>query len=456
MQDSPERWSAVAAKRPGLIAVVTVFFLLGAFVAFAAAESTAVAGAARVTAGAVVAQEGMAADVAAAPAMGAVVVVTPPMPEPPVLDVIEGIIGQDTTLYGSLRGQGISPEAIYVITRELTPYFDFRRARPGHRYRMTRDPAGQLVSFDYLTTPSSGYRLLRVGKGFEVERQEVELVPRSALIAGLVSSNLYDAIVGLGERGQLARDFADVFAWDVDFQRSVRTGDAFQIVYEKLHRIEQDGSETYQRPGRILAARFDGSLGRHTAVYFEPEPGRGGYYRTDGRSVEGEFLMSPLRHGRITSSFSAARHHPILKVTRPHHGIDYAAPSGTPVWAVAEGELIYRSRAGGFGNLVKVRHKNGYVSYYAHLSRYASGLPIGSRVQQKQVIGYVGSTGLATGPHVCFRVQKDGQYVNPARIRAGNRASVPAELMSTFSASRDMLLAELDGGAIYAAATAGR
>ncbi len=457
-EHSPKRLGAVAAKRLGPVAVVTVFFLLGAFVAFSAAESTAVAGATQVVsvAGAGASHEGVALDVAAAPAMGAVVAVTPPTPEPPALDVFEGIIGQDATLYSSLRGHGISPGAIHVITREMTPHFDFRHARPGHRYRLTRDPAGRLVSFDYLTTPSSGYRLLRVGKGFEVERQEVELVPRSALIAGLVASNLYDAIVGLGERGQLARDFADVFAWDIDFQRSVRSGDAFQIVYEKLHRIEQDGSETYQRPGRILAARFDGSSGRHTAIYFEAEPGRGGYYRTDGRSVEGEFLMSPLRHGRITSSFSAARRHPILKVTRPHPGIDYAAPSGTPVWAVAGGELIYRARAGGFGNLVKVRHKNGYVSYYAHLSRYASGLPVGSRVQQKQVIGYVGSTGLATGPHVCFRVQKDGQYVNPARLRSGSRASVPEELMPTFSASRDTLLAELDGGAIVATAMDGR
>ena len=195
------------------------------------------------------------------------------------LDVIEGLIGENATLYGSLRGHGISSQAIHVIAREMKPHFDFRRARPGHRYRMTRNPAGQLLSFDYLTTPTSGYRLLRVGEGFEVERQEVELVPRPALIAGLVASNLYNAIVGLGERGQLARDFADVFAWDIDFQRSVRSGDAFQIVYEKLHRIEQDGSETYQRPGRILAARFDGSSGRHTAIYFEAEPGRGGVRR---------------------------------------------------------------------------------------------------------------------------------------------------------------------------------
>jgi murein DD-endopeptidase MepM/ murein hydrolase activator NlpD len=445
----PERRRAIAVPRIALVAVVSGFFLLGALVAFSAADTLPAAGAGQTPAG----EQASSADVSAAPVVGAVVAARPPLPAPPPLEVIEGSIRGGATLAGLLDSQGVPAATVHVISREMRPHFDFRRARPGHTYRLARDTAGELVSFDYHTSPSSGYRLLRVGDGFEIERQEVELVPRPALIAGLVTSTLYGAVVELGEQGQLARDFADVFAWDIDFQRSVRPGDAFQIVYERLHRVEQDGSETYVRPGRILAARYDGTAGRHTAVYFEVDEGRGGYYRPDGRSVEGEFLMSPLRHGRITSSFSTARRHPILKVTRPHPGIDYAAPSGTPVWAVADGEVIYRARAGGFGNLVKVRHANGYVSYYAHLSRYASGLGKGSRVEQKQVIGYVGSTGLATGPHVCFRVQKDGSYVNPARLRAGNRAAVPTSLMSTFTASRDLLLAELDGGAIVAGAS---
>ena len=168
----------------------------------------------------------------------------------------------------------------------------------------------------------------------------------------------------------------------------------------------------------ILAARYSGTSGEHTAVYFESEQGRGGYFRPDGTSVQGAFLQAPLRHARISSRYSHARLHPILKVTRPHHGIDYAAPHGEPIWAVADGKVIYRSRAGGFGNLVKVRHANGYVSYYSHLSAFANDLRVGDSVQQKQVIGFVGSTGLATGPHVCFRIAKDGKYMNPARMPA--------------------------------------
>jgi len=195
-----------------------------------------------------------------------------------------------------------------------------------------------------------------------------------------------DAVVALGESGQLAVDFTEIFAWDLDFSRSVRAGDGFRVLYERLYLVDPDGSRQYLRPGRILAAHFEGAAGLHTAVYFEREPGKGGYFAPDGRSVQRSFLQAPLRYSRISSSFSTARRHPILKVTRPHHGIDYAAPLGTPVWAVAEGEVIHRGRAGGFGNLVKVRHKTGYVSYYSHLSRFAKGLRKGQRVGQKQVM----------------------------------------------------------------------
>ena len=157
------------------------------------------------------------------------------------------------------------------------------------------------------------------------------------------------------------------------------------------------------------------------------------------------FLKAPMSQARVTSRYSPARRHPILKVTRPHHGIDYAAPTGTPVWSVADGVIIHRSWTGGFGNLVKVRHDNGYVSYYAHLSRFAANAKVGTRVSQKQVIGFVGSTGLATGPHVCFRIQQNGKYVDPARLRSPAGAPIPAERVPVFRGERDRLLAQLDG-----------
>jgi murein DD-endopeptidase MepM/ murein hydrolase activator NlpD len=159
--------------------------------------------------------------------------------------------------------------------------------------------------------------------------------------------------------------------------------------------------------------------------------------------------MAPLRYTRITSGFTNARRHPILKITRPHHGIDYAAKHGSPVWSVAGGEVIYRGWAGGFGNLMKVRHDDGYVSYYSHLSRFDKA-KAGDRVEQKQVIGYVGQTGLATGPHICFRIAKNGSYVNPARILSPPADPISEASRARFSAVRDNLLSELDAGPFVA------
>lgn len=253
----------------------------------------------------------------------------------------------------------------------------------------------------------------------------------------------------LGEESQVASDFASIFAWDVDFSRAVHSGDQFRLLYERNYVVE-DGEERYLGPGRILAAAYAGNNGQHYAIYYEVEPGRGGYYHPDGRSVQRKFLLAPLNFSRISSRFSNARFHPILKVKRPHYGIDYAAPYGAPVWSVADGKVIYKGRAGGFGRLVKVRHSNGYVSYYAHLSRYAAGLKVGQPVRQKQVVGFVGQSGLATGPHVCFRVQKDGHYVNPAAIDAPSADPIPLDHRERFAAARDVRLEELGPIALIA------
>ncbi len=267
-----------------------------------------------------------------------------------------------------------------------------------------------------------------------------------------MNSNLYDAVKSLGESPELASQFADIFAWDVDFSRNMHPGDEFRILYERLYTEDEDGRSVYVRPGRILAAHYSGIAGEHNAMYFEGLDGAsGGYYRPDGSSVQGQFLKAPLRYARISSRYSTARHHPILKVTRPHYGIDYAAPVGTPVWAVADGEVIYKGPAGGFGNLVKIRHARGYVSYYAHLSRFIGKLKVGQTIRQKQLIGYVGDTGLATGPHVCFRVSHDGRYVNPVDLRSPSGAPIEPGNRHAFYAARDGLLALMNSGTLLSA-----
>ncbi len=368
-----------------------------------------------------------------------------PKPEE-VLRVTEGVIEPGETLASSLRRQQVSPEAAVLIASELAPLFDFRRAQPGHSYWLVQADDGRVVDFRYWTSQVQNYHLSLEGEDYVSRREQSELATRTARIAGVVSTSLHEAVVELGEDPQLASDFGEIFAWDVDFSRAVQPNDEFRILYERLYRTHEDGEDVYVRPGRILAAQFDGQAGSFKALYFEPEVGRGAYYRPDGSSVEGSYLRAPLPFARISSRYSAARRHPILKITRPHHGIDYAAPVGTSVWAVGNGELVYRGWAGGFGNLVKIRHEDGYVTYYAHLSRFSKGLRVGQQVQQKQVIGYVGSSGLATGPHVCFRIAQDGRYLDPARLRPSRVGEpVPLDVQHVFVARRDLLLAELAG-----------
>lgn len=377
-----------------------------------------------------------------------------PAPEPDSAareaQVLDGSLRRGDTLSSALRRQGVEPQLVSRIAQELSPLFDFRRARPGDRYRLALDEEGTLVSFRYRVSPLEAYEIRTAGGEWVAAREEVELERRRTRVAGVVENTLYDSIVELGASPQLASDFASIFAWDLDFNRSVKPGDRFHILYERLYRRGSDGRRHFVGPGNILAARYQSEDDEYTALYFETEDGRGGYYRPDGSSVERMFLAAPLRYRRISSSYSPSRFHPILKVHRPHFGIDYAAPVGTPVWAVADGTVIFRGRAGGFGRLVKVRHTNGYVSYYAHLSRFEKGLHVGKVVRQKEVIGYVGSSGLSTGPHVCFRIQKDGRYVNPATLRTPTGDPIPPERLAEFRSARAELLAELGSHTLVA------
>ncbi len=358
--------------------------------------------------------------------------------------VTKGTLEEGQSLGGELAKRGISHAVVHLISQEVRPLFDFRHSRPGHRYRLALDAEGNLVDFRYSTSLEESIYLFWDGESYVVRKDRAKLQARVVTLAGLVDTSVYDAVRALGEDPQLADDFSEIFAWDIDFTRNVKSGDSFRVLYERLYLTDDDGRDVYIRPGRILAARYDGAVGDYTAVYFETEKGRGSYFHPDGTSVERAFLVAPLRYSRISSGFSNARRHPILNITRRHPGVDYAAAEGTQLWSVADGTVIFRGWAGDSGNLIKIRHSNGYVSHYAHLSRFANGLHVGQRVHQKEVIGYVGHTGLATGPHVCFRVTKNGRYVNPLSIRAPAGNPVDLDHSPEFASARDQLLADLD------------
>jgi murein DD-endopeptidase MepM/ murein hydrolase activator NlpD len=369
--------------------------------------------------------------------------VAEPAPQPRI--VREGRIGSGGTLASALAALAVGPAAVDLIAREMAPVFDFRYAHADDRFRIEQAADGSVLAFRYERSPFERYGLERTEGGWAASRHEPRFERRQSRLAGLVSTSLYEAIEALGERAELANDFASIFAWDVDFARGVQPGDAFSLVYERLYIAGEAGEdEVYVRPGRILAARYTNGSGEYRAVYFQRDERRGGYYRPDGSSVERQFLRAPLKYSRISSVFSLSRMHPILKIRRPHEGIDYAAPTGTPVWNVADGEVIFRGRAGGYGKLVKVRHNNGYVSYYGHLSRFDDAIRVGTRVAQKQVLGYVGATGLATGPHLDFRIRKNDRFVNPAKLSPPAGDPITPESRPAFAATRDELLAALD------------
>ena len=357
--------------------------------------------------------------------------------------VTSGVIPPRGTLAQSLRMAGVTPTIVQQVAREMQSVLDFRAARAGDRYHLRRGPGGELKEFEYSTGSGRSYRIVADGSRFVSETRGDDVVTRTARAAGVIRTTLYDAVQSLGESRQLATDFAEIFQWDVDFAHGIQRGDEFQILYERRYRVRADGRETFAGPGRILAARYKGAEGDLQALYFETEPGRGAYYRPDGSPMERAFLAAPLKYERVSSSFTYHRLHPILDVVRPHLGIDYVAEEGTPLWSVADGTVIHKGWHGGFGNLIKIEHANGYVSFYTHLSRFAKGLEVGDRVRQKEVIGFVGSTGLATGPHTCFRVQKDGQYVNPARLRSGSLANVSVARRGDFRTAKETLLSDL-------------
>jgi len=360
--------------------------------------------------------------------------------------VTRGKIARGESLGASLRRQGIDPSAVHLVATEMRKVFDFRHSRPGDTYRLGQDADGRVLDFRYAQSPEESFYMAWEGTRYVVRKESTELRPLVAKIAGIVDSSFYGAVLALGEQSALAAEFSRIMAWDIDFSRQVHPGDEFQILYERLYRANDDGEDVYVKPGRILAGRYVGKNGEHTVVYFEDENGEGAYFRPDGTSIERAFLAAPLEFSRISSRFTRARRHPILNVTRPHRGIDYAAPHGTPVWAVADGVVEYRARAGASGNLVRIRHRDGLTSHYAHLASFAAGLEVGDRVEQKQIIGYVGTTGLSTGPHVCFRVKRNGVYVDPMKIGGPAGEPIDAARFPVFRSVRDQLLADLGVG----------
>jgi murein DD-endopeptidase MepM/ murein hydrolase activator NlpD len=272
---------------------------------------------------------------------------------------------------------------------------------------------GQLVSFIYQADEDHELRIEREGDGFISHLIESQYEIQIEVLEGIIQDNLISAVLTAGGNYQLAIDLEEVFAWKINFFKDLRTGDSFKVLVEKQFLKKQ-----FSGFGQIKAATFQFRRKNISAVYFKPEGKSGGFYTPEGQSLKKQFLKSPLKYTRITSSFTRKRFHPIYKKHMPHLAVDYAAPQGTPIYAISDGEVVSMSRNARSGRYLKLKHRNEYESSYSHLSKYGNHVLKGEKVQQGQIIGYVGSTGAATGPHLCFRLRKKGRSINPLRFQS--------------------------------------
>jgi murein DD-endopeptidase MepM/ murein hydrolase activator NlpD len=264
--------------------------------------------------------------------------------------------------------------------------------------------------------------------------EEIPVRVDTEAVSGTLTSNLYDAFIARGETPALIQLVTKIFAWDVDFFRDPRVGDQFSLLVEKKY--GEDGS--FRGYGQLLSAKYVNRGHEFYGISF-----KGAYFDQEGRSLEKMLLRAPLPFAKVSSPFSSARLHPILGVKRPHWGIDYVAPRGTHIWAAGDGTVEYAKWVNGYGNTVKVRHNGVYNTYYAHLQGFASGVRAGKRVRQGETIAFLGMTGLATGPHLDYRVEYNGKFINPGSMKSESKEGVPNQEWKEFSDHRDLLLARM-------------
>jgi murein DD-endopeptidase MepM/ murein hydrolase activator NlpD len=355
--------------------------------------------------------------------------------------VIDGTVGNGDSLGRLLKRSGLSGQQTDEIIRALHGVLDFKSIRAGQHFRLERDDRGEVQAFELVISKISTIRAHRDPAGQLVgTATQAQTHVEVKQVSGRIDSSLYAAIKAVGEETSLVAFFVDVFAYDLDFYNDTHVGDVFRVVVEKEYKDQE-----FLGYRRILAAEYQGKAGRFRTFYFAPQgEARGRYFNAEGESAEKTFLKTPLKFARMSSGFDRRRMHPVLHTVRAHLGVDYAAPVGTPVWAAAPGKIISRGPAGGAGNMVILHHDNGLDTVYMHLSKFANGQKVGQVVEAKTVIGYVGTTGLSTGPHLHFGVRQAGTFVDPSKLTPTRRAGVAKQHRDGFRAEIGRLQGSLD------------
>lgn len=339
---------------------------------------------------------------------------------------INSVIVEGDTLSAVFKKYGLSFDELFAMRQAAASVHRLKKLHPGRPYNIVIDETNSINSFTYGIDDNNILKIERVDGSFIAEKSSVPYESRILTIGGQIEDNLISAIGTQAEDQILALQVSDILAWDIDFTSDLRTGDAFKIVVEGLY---LDGK--FKKYGKILSTEFINNKQKYQAYLFESD-GKTGYYDASGKSLRRSFLKAPLSFRRISSSFTRKRFHPVLKIYRPHRGVDYAAAAGTPVSATADGTVVSAEYHGAYGKLVVIKHRNGYQTYYGHLSRIKNDLRQGRQVNQGDVVGYVGSTGLASGPHLHYEIRQGGSHINPLRFKVDAGQAIPLTQMTEF------------------------
>ncbi|MGD2055854.1 MAG: peptidoglycan DD-metalloendopeptidase family protein [Gammaproteobacteria bacterium] len=333
----------------------------------------------------------------------------------------------------------ISPQQLHKVLTSDSAAHNLKKIYPGQTIRLLTSPEAGLLQLDYQIDELNALEVRRQGDDFDIVTSH--RIPERRVVNAIstIDSSLFIAAQDAGLSNNMTMELADIFGWDIDFALDIRSGDQFAVLYEELY---LDGEKIGD--GNILAAVFVNQGNTFQAVRYTDQSGRIDYYSLDGKSMRKAFLRTPVEFSRISSRFSLGRKHPILNRIRAHKGVDYAAATGTPVKATGDGKIIFRGRKGGYGNAIIIQHGTKYSTLYGHLSKFRSGLKTGSRVKQGQIIGYVGMTGLATGPHLHYEFRIDGVHRDPLRVKLPGADPLPEKYRKDFEEKSATLLARLD------------
>lgn len=342
---------------------------------------------------------------------------------------------------GALLNAGLEAEECNEVEQALKHIVDFRRCRPEHKLVVERDESGALKTFEYHPSATEFVTVARGEDGlFRAEQIRIKVERTPIARANSVQSSIGDGLTDLGLPAGLAAFFTEAFEGRINFPLQARQGDVFRILVDE-ERVDGE----FLRYGRVHAVEYDGQkTGKHRAYFYEAPNVTGQFYDDTGRAMQGGWLRTPLRYDRLSSRFNPRRFHPILKRIMPHLGVDYAAGTGTPVWAAADGRVTFAGYKGPSGNLVIIRHANGFETLYAHLHRIKSGIRPGTQVKQRDLIGFVGSTGRSTGPHLHFGLKKFARYIDPVDELNGPGRRLSSREMPGFKESMTQSQTMLD------------